>query len=107
MDKLNRFLANYQDKTPSQQKLTREYLVKNLQEAKEYRALVISDGWQRFSKSVKTNAENVGLGLITNPDKENALELIVRANEGINLVKSVEIKAERLEDLEEKFRNIK
>ena len=80
---------------------------KNIQEAKDYNELVSTKGWQRFSEWVKTNAENSAMGLIACPNKENALELILRANEGVTLVKTVENKASKLEELEEKFRNIK
>ena len=108
MDKIKRYLDNYQDKTPKQQETAREILFRNLKEAQDYSSLQSTQGWQRLSDWVKQSAEEVGLSAVYPGIKSELLqEKLTRANEGLRIIQHVELKAAKLDELEEKARTVK
>jgi len=69
---------------------------------------VNSKGWKRFAKKYREAAEQTGRAAVYPMLKDEILEdRLIRANQSLKMITEVEQIAARLEELEEKAREIK
>lgn len=80
-------------------------MVSKLTEARHYSQLISTNGWKYLSEKIKKDAENVGLLSVYPGNVPD--EARIRANERLRMINTIEKSASQLEELEDKFKNIK
>ena len=83
-------------------------LATKLKECRQYNELISTKGWKHLSEQTKKAVEETGmLAVWPGLKKEIRDDRLTRANERMKFVWEVELLAGRLEELEEKWRQIK
>ena len=108
MDKIQRYLDNYQEAEQPQQELSRKVLANKLKQCRQFSELILTKGWKHLSEQTKKAVEETGILAVWPGLKDDVLkDRLTRANERMKFVWEVETLASRIEELEEKWREIK